>query len=154
VGQRLEQERDAIQQTLARLREAASEIVGQRDRRRDEWQRAAVELAVTLATRLVHDEVQGGRFAVENLVKSMVEQLPPGEPVRVALHPDDLALLQSRLGDRPLTEGKEVRLAADSTLGRADCRVEAGDVMLVSQLEVQLAEMRRELLRSLGHARV
>ena len=33
-----------------------------------------------------------------------------------------------------------------------DCRVEAGDAIVLSELDVQLAEMRLRLLRSLGHA--
>ena len=54
---------------------------------------------------------------------------------------------------RPLfAPDANVRLVGDPTLGRGDCRAESGETTVFAELEVQLADVRHELLRSLGHA--
>src|SRR5262249_12633780 len=103
--------------------------------------------------RLLHDRISAGDFAIELLVREMIGQLNTDEPITVSLHPDDLELLQRRLDGRPLLEGDErVRLVADVALGRGGCRVESKDDMILAELEEQLADMRRQLMRSLGNA--
>src|SRR5581483_10300729 len=95
------------------------------EQRVGEWRRAAVELGVAIASKLVHDHVTGGEFAVESLVRDMVGQLGDPPTVTVQLNPDDLALLTARLAGRPLLTNGEAALTADPALGRGSCRVEA-----------------------------
>ena len=61
------------------------------------------------------------------------------------------ALLQKRLEGRSLVAGTAT-FVPDPAIGRGDCRVESGDALALAQLPVQLAEMRRRMLRSLDHA--
>lgn len=153
IGQALAEDRARIERALTAL--AAKVETLQESRRRDwrDWQRGAVELAVTLASRLLHDRLTAGDFPVESLVGELLGQVGGVGPVVVHLHPEDLALLQSRFGDRPLTEGQEnLTIVPDPALGRGDCRVETGDAVALAQLPVQLEEARRRMLRSLGHA--
>jgi hypothetical protein len=152
IGRRLKEDRAHIEQALAALGRTVKTWHEQRAQDRAEWRRAAVELGVTLAARLLHDRIVSGDFPVETLIREMIGQVDTGH-VTVYLHPDDLALLQERLEGQPLVDRAEgVALQPDPALGRGDCRVEAGDAIVLSQLEAQLAETRRRLLRSLGHA--
>lgn len=158
VGRRLEADR----RTLEAIRDGLLAEVG---RFRREWRdeaaqrlaqsrRVAIELALTVAAKLLHQQIADGAFPVEELVRDMLGQLDGEQPVTVRLNPDDLALLGQRLEGRPLVpEGAaEPRLIADPALGRGDCRVEADGRLLLSELAGQLTEIRNQLLRSLGHA--
>src|SRR4051794_9863981 len=95
IGKRLQEDRASIERTLAALSAAVNRLTEQRRLDRAEMQHAAVELAVTLATRLIHDRIQQDTFAVENLVRDLLDQFSGG-PVTVHLNPEDLALLKKR----------------------------------------------------------
>jgi flagellar biosynthesis/type III secretory pathway protein FliH len=154
VGRRLLEERAMIERTLAAMTNAVRQHHEQRSLERAEWRRTAVELAVTLATRLVHDQILSGDYPVETILREMIGQVDGG-PVKVHLHPQDLSLLRQRLQGRPLIEGMEgLGIEPDPELARGDCRVEVNDNIVLSQLENQLTEMRGRLLRSLGNAQV
>lgn len=153
LTQRLDEERARIETSLTALHRAVTDWQAAQQHTRDEWQRSAIELAVTLATRLVHDRIVAGDFPIEALIRDLIGQIDIGH-VTIALHPDDLALLRQRLGDRPLTEDDaNLAFTTDPTLGRGDCRVEGQGALVLAELRVQLTEARRRLLRSLGHAR-
>jgi flagellar biosynthesis/type III secretory pathway protein FliH len=158
VARRLEADRRLIES----LRDGLVTEVGQLRR---QWQdeaaerlaqsrRVAVELALTIATKLLHQQIAAGAFPVEDMVRDMLRQLDGEQPVTVRLNPDDLALLGQRLDGRPLLPdgATEPRLVTDSALGRGDCRVEADGRLLLSEVAGQLTEIRNQLLRSLGHA--
>jgi flagellar assembly protein FliH len=149
-----QEEHEAIQRTLSGLRETTHKIATQWDTQLAEMKRITVELAVTIAARLLHEKIEEGRFAVETLVRKVIEQVEPRQPVTVYLHPKDLALLEQRLGpEQPLVpDNREVRLVAEPALERGDCRVESNEVRVLSQLKVQLEEIRQHLLRSVAHA--
>lgn len=141
-----------IETTLGEVRRAVAGLRDDQAGRLREWQRAAVELAATLATRLLHDRVAAGDFPMEAKVRDMLAQAGD-DPATVYLHPADLELLQARLGG-PLAPGRDdPRLVADPALGRGDCRVESKEAVLVSEITRELQEIRDDLLRSFGHAR-
>lgn len=152
---RHQDERAAIERTLAAMMEAARALAAERDQRRSEMQRVAVELAVTIASRLIHERIDAGQFALETLVRQTVERLDPSQPVIVRLHPDDIILLEKRLGNNQplLPHRKDISIVADPGLERGACRAEAGAVRVLSQWKDQLEEIHQHLLRSVGHAR-
>ena len=152
---RLAAEREGIERVLASMTEAAHNFDSRKRQLLAEMQQVAIELAVAVAGHLVHEKIQASEFPIENVVRQVVEHLGAKQPVKVRLHPDDLALLAQRLGDSPLaTSAADVELVPDATLSRGDCRAEAGEVSMLSQLDVQLADLRRHLLGSLGHAEI
>lgn len=153
IGRELQKDRNDITRTLVSLTAAVNAVQARQEQQLAEWQRAAVELGVTIATRLIHDKIQAGDYAVETLVRQVAARLNAEGPVTLRLHPADLELLERRLGGQPLfAPDAAVRLTADPALGRGDCRAESGEITVFSELGAQLAEVRRELLRSLGHA--
>lgn len=147
-----QQEREVLAQILATLRSTAAELRRQQQERLREWQRAAIELALTIASRLLYDRIQSGEFPIEARVREMIAQLEHEPVVAVRLHPQDLKLLRDRLGEQSLVgTGEQVRLLADPTLARGECRVEGRETLVLSDVVRQLEQIREELLRSLGH---
>jgi hypothetical protein len=154
IARELSADRERIDAALTRLQDATAGLRADQTERLQMWQKAAVELAVAMATRLLHDRVEAGDFPVEAKVRDMVAELGGDDAATVHLNPADLALLESRLGGEPLLPGQDdPRLVADSTLGRGDCRIEVKEAFLVSELTRELQELRDDLLRRLGHAR-
>ena len=153
IGQVLTEDRAWIERTLTAITTRIDALHESRRREWRDWQRNAVELAVTLASRLLHDKLAASDFPVESVVRELVGEMGDASPLVVHLHPADLVLLRKRLDGKPLEGGHQaLKFAADPSLGRGDCRVESNDALALSQLPVQLAEMRRRMLRSLGHA--
>jgi flagellar assembly protein FliH len=146
-------EHEAIQRTLKALTDAVQGLEAQQRQRLGELQRMAIELSVAIASRLVHETLQVGDFAVEALVRKAVAKLEARGVVTVRLNPEDVALLEQRLKGQPLLpENADVHLVADPALARGNCRAEAGDILVTSQWEAQLEEIRQHLLRSVGNA--
>jgi flagellar biosynthesis/type III secretory pathway protein FliH len=147
-------DRSMVEAVLQSVRQAVTDLRTEDAARLGQWQKAAVELAMTMATRLLHDRVQAGEFPMEAKVREMLDQLGGDDAVAVHLNPLDLEVLKRRLGDEPLSpEGGEIRLVTDPSLGRGDCRIEGRESMLLSEVSRELQEIRDELFRSLGHAR-
>ncbi len=153
LGRELMKDRLEISRTLVNLTAAVNALEARQQQQLIEWQRAAVELGVTIATRLLHDKIQAGDYPVETLARQAAARLNTDEPITLRLHPADLQLLEKRLDGKPLfAPDANIRLVGDPTLGRGDCRAEAGENVVLAELSAQLADVRRELLRSLGHA--
>ena len=142
----------ALSQLLKNLSSAARDLQAQYRQRLVESEKATVQLAVAIAGRLIHEKLAASEFAVEKLVHKVVERLETREPVTVFLHPLDLALLEQRLQGQPNPWGMERSLtfAAAAAMGRGCCRAEAGEWRVDAQLDVQLADIRDRLLRSVG----
>jgi hypothetical protein len=154
AGRELAADRERIETALGRIGESVRGLREDQAGRLREWQRAAVELALTIATRLLHERIASGEFPIEARVRDMIAQLEEDVPATVNLNPADLALLESRLGGEPLLSGRDdPRLLPDPELGRGECRVESRETILLSDLTRELQEIRDELLRSLGNAR-
>src|SRR5438552_14778245 len=119
-------------------------------------QQVAIELAVAIASRLLHQRIEAGDFAVENLVRQVTERLEPQEALTVYLHPADLALLkqQGQTGAKWHPGEGKLKLVGDDSLSRGDCRAETGDMSLLLKLDKQLEEMRKHLLNALPEAEI
>jgi flagellar biosynthesis/type III secretory pathway protein FliH len=154
AGRELKADRERIEAVLGRISGAVAELHKDRRDRLQEWQRAAVELALTIAARLLHERVAAEEFPVDAKVRDMIAQLGEDVPVSVRLNPADLKLLRDRLGGAPLSPDQDdPRFVADPTLDRGAVQVEGRESMLLSDVSRELEEIRDELLRSLGNAR-
>ncbi len=148
-----ELERTAFQNILAGLRKAAAQVATQHESMLSEMRQAAVELAIAVAGRLLHDKVHAGEYPLEKVIRQVVDKLPVRRKVIVSMHPDDLALLRQRLGEKALeSESPVLEFRADTRLTRGACKAEAGGVTVLSDLQEQLALLRQELLEGVAHA--
>lgn len=122
----------------------------------DELRAVAVELAHAIASKLVFQKIASNSFPVDRLVSEVLGRLSNREPATVRLHPDDLAVLNK---DKlvgvagTIDSEREVRLVADASLARGDCKAVAGEITVIYELRRQIEEIRAELLSTVsGHA--
>jgi flagellar biosynthesis/type III secretory pathway protein FliH len=134
---------------LAGLQEAAARCEMQYDAMLAEMRQAAVELGLAVAGRLVLDSAEAGDFPVEVVVRHVVARLPRRTTIEVHLHPRDLESLRDRLGEDGSIGGPTVRFHADPAAARGACRAVAGGVTVLSDLSLQLADLRHHLLEGL-----
>jgi flagellar biosynthesis/type III secretory pathway protein FliH len=146
-------DRAHLRGALEQARAAVAELHAGRSAQVAELQRAAVEMAATIAARLLHDTVTAGEFPIDAKVRDMIAQLDTDAPVTVRLNPADLQLLKQRLaGDPLLADRADPRFVPGPELARGACRVEAGETTLASDLAAELELIREDLIRSLGDA--
>lgn len=155
IGREMAADRKLIQTTLGNLQARITDLHAQQTANLGGLQNAAIELALTIAAQLLHREVTAEEFPVEQMVRDMAGQLMDDEPATIWLNPDDLKLLERRLGGQPLLPGPDAaKLVADSSLQRCECRVEGGHgALLISDPARHLQEIRDDLLRNLANAR-
>lgn len=146
-------DRTQLRAALEQTRQAVAELRESRAAQVAELQRVAVEMAATIAARLLYDTVTAGEFPIDAKVREMIAQLGEDEPVSVRLHPADLQLLKQRLaGDPLLSDRADPRFVPDTELARGACRVDGREGLLVSDLATELELIREDLIRSLGNA--
>jgi flagellar biosynthesis/type III secretory pathway protein FliH len=148
-SEEIHRERLQIEAVGARIQAALRQYTEQRAGEFDDWRRAAVELAVAIAARVLRRAIDAGEFPIEQIVHEMIGPLVGSAEVSIYLNPRDLRALENRLGDQP--PAGALRLVADPALGRGDCRVEDGTRMMVARLPEYLREVREEMIRSLTH---
>lgn len=151
------QERQAVEAVLANLERLGNDLRAQQGQRLKDMQQVAVELALAVASHLVQKQLVQNEFPIEHLVARVAERLEPQQPATLFLNPDDLNLLEARGGEAGhdfLKANPDLRLLADASLARGDCRAETGDLTIVSRLEEQLNDLRAGLLETLPEAQV
>jgi flagellar biosynthesis/type III secretory pathway protein FliH len=145
-----QEERLGLTCMLTAMTEAARDLRVREKQWLVEMQQATVKLSVAIASRLIHRKIEAGEFNLEALVHEVVERLGTRSAMRVHLHPVDLGLLRKRLADHEMAtlSLQRIELCGDPTVGRGGCRADAGDVSVLSRLDLQLAELDQNLLRS------
>jgi flagellar biosynthesis/type III secretory pathway protein FliH len=143
-----------MHQILSRIDSQSSHLLAHQQERIGEFQRAAVEIAMAVAGRLLLQQLESGELPVDRIVQEIVGQFASSSALTVYLNPLDLQLLRERLGDEPTLPHRTgtMTLLEDATLGRGDCRVQDSEQILLSSLASQIETMRDELMRSLRHA--
>lgn len=142
------EERAAAERVLKGLGRLAEEVRKQQQGWLEEARKTAIKLGMAIASHLLHERLATGDFAIEAVVEKVVARLNSQQAVTIYLHPDDITLLERRLGDRPLaaSSGTDLRFASDPRLQRGSCRAESGDVTVLWQMEDQLAQLAPRLL--------
>jgi flagellar biosynthesis/type III secretory pathway protein FliH len=141
---------DPLRPVIAQLADAARRLGTQRAQTTAELQRLALELGVAIAARLVHESIEAGAFGIEELVRHALDRLTPEAAATIALHPQDLSLLEQRLGgELTALAPVELRFVPDAALDRGACRVESGELTVAANLRQQLTEVYDLLLEAL-----
>lgn len=152
IGAQLAGDRRAIDAVLGSLTSAVETLQAEHTERMAQWRAVAVELAVSIAAKLLHERIAADEFNVEQMVRDMAADMIDDEVVCVRLNPHDLELLEKRLDGQPLLSGADdPQLIADPTIGRGGCRVEGRSAVSLSDLPRQLGQIREDLLRRIAH---
>ncbi len=137
AGQRGEAMLHRLTQTLDELTTVRAEMIRQTERQ-------MVQLALTIARRIVQREVSLDPDLVIAMAHVALDRLGDSARVTVRLHPKDY---EAAGGDRvaQLTSSN-VTVTADARLSRGACRVESDMGMLDAGADAQLQEIARALL--------
>lgn len=114
-----------------------------RRRLRREAERDVVQLAIAIARRILHRELNVDAEALLGIVKAALERLEGREADRVRVHPADAGLVGSYFEQAGL---KQLRLITDPQLARGSLLLETGQGTLDASVETQLDEIRFGLL--------
>jgi len=145
-----------IESFFGSIEEQFKEVEDRRRQMLGELQQLAVELAVSIASRLVYDTIDADAFRVDEMVAQMLSRFEASESTEIRLHPEDLQLLKRRVEGKqpPWADQSSYRLVADAKLQRGDCRIESGDFGMLSGVDLQLSEFRNHLMESLDNAQI
>ncbi|HUQ69431.1 MAG TPA: FliH/SctL family protein [Planctomycetaceae bacterium] len=134
--------------TLPALEQAAQALRAERDHWLSRWERAAVELGIAIAEKLLRTNLAAQPELAEGMIAEAL-QLAAGQPqLRMHWNPADLA----RLGDRAqqvvqaLTSCATPELIADATIASGGCRIETRHGEIDARLETMLQRIAEELL--------
>lgn len=148
-------DRESIERTLKELGDGLRQLYDLQQRQVSELQQVAVEIAVSMAGRLMMRELDEERFELETMVRGMVEQLGDEQLVSIRMNAADLQLMQQRLGGKPLFPDREwtPKISPDPTVSRGGCVIEGKLQSLVNDPASDLLKMREEILERMNHAR-
>jgi flagellar assembly protein FliH len=141
-GARLRSAVAAAEKALAVIRDTESQWTG------------AVEeniaaLAVAVARQILDREVRGSTAAFGELVRRALAEFPVDEPVRIRLHPSDLATISTLPvpGDEPLrvTGGREAAWVADVIIEPGGCLIEGRTRIIDGRVDTALERLYRSL---------
>jgi len=121
-----------------------------------ELQQVALELAISVASHLVHQAISNDQFAVEKLVQQAISTLGINAAPTISLHPLDLELLHKRLLHEPVPwSPDQVTIRSDPGVNRGGCRIETeSGRMRVSEMSLRLSEIRRHWMEELDDSEI
>ena len=140
------QSRARFEHDLATAREALAKALGDFAREREAYfsrvEAEVVKLAVGIARKILHREVQVDPLLLAGVVRVALEKIAAGTSVRLRVHPDHVYawhdFFANQQEHRPVPE-----LLGDATLGMGHCVLETALGTTELTLEAQLAEIER-----------
>ncbi len=144
---RLQAEQDALRQARSALEQAVGQLgqLHQQALRQAEQQLAA--LAVAIARKILHQEIEGGRYRMQPVVAAAVKRLGSRREVVVHLHPDDLSRCTGARPDGTGDDGGGLRFLPDPEVPPGGCRVEGAEGVVAADAEAELREIAEALER-------
>lgn len=142
---------DAVAALCTGLQTAANEAATMRQSALDELVADAADLAVTLATTLVHHELSLGAAPVRDAIVRALQLLGDEPDLVVRVHPDcgltdtEVATLTSHVSN-----GTSVQVIRDETVDVGGCVVRAGSCHIDAQLPTALERVRAAIAEMFG----
>ncbi len=112
-----------------------------------QWQHETVPLAIAIAERLVHRQIEIDPTILLNWLQDSVRLLQGNQVVQLRMNPLDIATLGTGL-DRLLENigaKMSIELVPDETIGKHGLRLQSPDTTIDQQLSVQFERLREEL---------
>lgn len=140
-----------------RLRREAEEYYAETLRLRDEMlarvEPQVVELAVSIAEKIVGTQLDGHPETIVPIVREALRQLKESGEIMVRLHPDDLPICKMHLTElqAEVREKSTLNLFADPELLRGHCRVETSSAVVECLLDERFQSLRKLLADVKNH---
>jgi flagellar assembly protein FliH len=134
-----------IEASMRRYSEAILEIGKLRSQLFRQVEREVVKLAVEVAKKIVHREIQVDREIIQTLVRVALDHVAEKSAVTVHLHPVDYAYVLEHRAELSSgsEDGREVVLLSDKSIERGGCLIqtECGDID--ARIEEEFREVER-----------
>lgn len=143
---------ESVLNVLDDLHNFISEHEARRRQSMNELQQLAIEIGFAVAEKLVRGKIERDEFPIEEMIREVVSRAEPNASLDLYLNPLDLELITEAQSLREDPNAKSIQFRADPTLGRGSCRANCGTYDIVSQIELELAELRYHLLGNLDDA--
>ncbi len=141
--------REKLSKLDAAWSEAMAMFLKQRETMLIEAKRGAVELAVAIAERVVHREIELDPTVVEDQLRELLGLVTAPATLIVRVHPEDEALVREVLPKlrEQFVGGIHVRLQTDSSVQRGSCAARTlGGASIDASIQTQLDRLVRDLL--------
>jgi flagellar assembly protein FliH len=129
----LAQERARVNQTIQHFQAQMAEYYSR-------MELEVVQLSLSIATKILHREVQADPLAMGRMVKAVLAKLPQNTKVRIRVRPEDIAGWQESLPAQA-EAGMICEVVPDSTMEPGNCRLETE----LGTTEVGLAAQLKEI---------
>jgi len=130
---------------LRRLAETLEDLVTLRSDMIRKTERQVVELAMSVASRIVRREVTMDRELLVAMARVALDRLGDSAAAKIRLHPDDYAAVE-RLGHGSLGAQGAVQVVADPSIARGGCVVESDFGLIDVSVDAQVEELTHSLL--------
>jgi hypothetical protein len=149
--------RDDVESLLHATEQLYSVVRDHESRRQEsmnELQQLAIELGFAVAEKLVRGKIKQDEFPIAEMVSEIVSRAEPAATLKFYLNPRDLAFANESQVLANDSQPNSISFHEDSTLARGSCRADCGNYDIVSQIELELAELRYHLLGTLDDAQI
>lgn len=143
----LEMGEQKVEATLRRLADSLKELALLRETIVSESEQDLIKLAIEIAKKLVHREVQIDERIILTLLRVALEKLNEEGRITVFVEPSDHEVLRRNL-DEIYPQGKETKLVlkVDESMDRGDCRLESEFGSIDARISEQFQEIEKGLL--------
>jgi flagellar assembly protein FliH len=142
-----QQARAEIQPVLERLNASIVEVLAMRSDLRTRAERDTVQLALLIAKRILHRQLNVDEGALTAIARVAFERLSRAESYRVTVHPRFAAAVTSAL---PASHVSRVRIETDASCAPGTLIIHSEEGTIDASLDTQLEEISRGLTDRIG----
>ena len=119
-----------IEEMTRRYTDALAQVAAFKETLRAEVEEEVVRLALAVAKKIVHREIQIDQTIIHTLVRVALERVSGKSAVIIRLSPPDYEYMSKAHADMSQVEGREIGFEVDNTLTKGDCMIQtdAGDI--------------------------
>lgn len=134
--------RDEIQTSLVALGGVATELASYKEVLRHDVERELVELAFSIARRIIRRELTVDPSTTVGIIRSCFEEFAAAEIRRVEVHPSDAGLISAYLEGQP---GPVIDIVPNESIQRGGAIFDTSQGQLDARLEAQISEIENGL---------
>lgn len=124
IAQGLEQGQQLIDQKIAVLDELVSQLQQPIEPQNQQIEQALVNLAMTLAQKVIHCEVEQNPKPLQQAIAQGLNLLGQQQPVTVKLHPQDMPHVQEVWSEQACHD-RQINLMVDPSLEQGNCQLDS-----------------------------
>jgi flagellar assembly protein FliH len=113
-------------------------------------EREVVKLAIEVAKKIVHREIQVDRDIIQTLIRVTLAHVAEKTPVTIHLNPMDFNYISEQQVELSQSEGRDISLMSDKSIERGGCLVETDCGDIDARLEEKFHEVERALFEGVS----